>query len=503
MFSVHTKVPHLSEVTFLGHKLTVDGVATCEEKVKAIVDIKTPKDISEVRSFMGFVNFYGKFIPDLATVSDPIYNLTRDGVLFQWSKQCQQAFQEIKRQITTAPTLTHFDPKLPVGISADASAVGAGIVLFMKFPDGSEHPVSFGAKTFSETERRYSQIEKEGLALIIAINKYYKYLCGRKFLLVTDHRPLLKIFGPKTNLSVYAATRLHHWSIFLQQFQYDIIFRKSDDHGNADALSRLPPSTDDLTMVDPVQSNINQVTADLCDVLPVTVKKIKYSTARDITLSKVKSLIISGWPKHLQEEEKDELQQYFIRREELALINEIIVWGIRVVIPAVLKKHILEELHHMHSGMVKMKSLARLHVWWPGLDKDIEDLCRACNPCQQKQPDPSPAPLHPWQFPERPWQRLHIDLAGPFQNHMWFVIVDAHSKWPEVFQLKTTTTQVITQKLEEVFARFGIPEQVVSDNGRQFTSDEFNLYLKNYNIKHICSTAYHARSNGEAKRKVH
>ncbi len=255
-------------------------------------------------------------------------------------------------------------------------------------------------------------------------------------------------------------------------------------------------------MMEHTNSIINQVTDDLCDVLPVTHKKIKFSTARDVTLSKVKRYITHGWPNQLSTNEKENLQQFYIRREELSITNDIIIWGIRVVIPTGLRKRVLEELHHMHTGIVKMKSLARLHVWWPGLDKDIEEMCKQCSPCLQKQPNPSSAPLHPWQFPEKPWQRLHIDLAGPFLNKMWLVVVDAHSKWPEVFCVSSTTTQVVTQKLEETFARHGIPEQLVSDNGRQFTSDEFHEFMKVYNIKHVCSSPYHARSNGEAERFI-
>ncbi len=149
-----------------------------------------------------------------------------------------------------------------------------------------------------------------------------------------------------------------------------------------------------------------------------------------------------------------------------------------------------------------MKSLARLHVWWPGLDGDIEALCKSCTQCQQKVADPPSSPLHPWQFPDGPWERLHMDLAGPFLNKMWIIIVDAHSKWPEVFPTQGTTSQIVSQKLDELFARFGIPQQIVTDNGRQFTSDEFETYLKGYNIKHVLSSVYHPRSNGEAERFV-
>jgi len=128
--------------------------------------------------------------------------------------------------LTTSPTLAHFDPALPVGVSCDASPVGLGAFLFHKYNDGSERPIAYASKILSSTEKRYSQIEKEGLSIVFGIKKFFKYLCGRKFLLVTDHKPLLSIFGPKSQLPTYVATRLHHWSLFLSEFQYDVIYRK-------------------------------------------------------------------------------------------------------------------------------------------------------------------------------------------------------------------------------------------------------------------------------------
>jgi len=187
---------------------------------------------------------------------------------------------------------------------------------------------------------------------------------------------------------------------------------------------------------------------------------------------------------------------------ELSISNDIVLWGIRVVIPTGLRTNVLDELHHMHTGIVKMKSLARLRVWWPGLDKDIEEMYKQCTPGLQKRPNPSPAPLHPWQFPKKPWQRRHNGFAGPFLNKMWFVIVDAHSKWLEVFCVNCTTTHVVSKKLEETFARYDIPEQLVSDDGRQFTSDEFHEFMKVYNINDVTSSPYHAKSNGESERFI-
>jgi len=186
---------------------------------------------------------------------------------------------------------------------------------------------------------------------------------------------------------------MHHWSVVLQQFDYEIIFRKSTDHGNADALSRIPPTDTPTTMMEHTSSIINQFTEDLCDVLPITHKKIKFATARDVTLSKVQRSTRMAQSAVQQWKRKSTT----ILHTQRGVINFkwYNLWGIRVVIPTGLRTKVLEELHHMHTGIVKMKSLARLHVWWPGLDKDIEEMCKQCTPCLQKQHNPSSAPLHP------------------------------------------------------------------------------------------------------------
>ena len=141
-------------------------------------------------------------------------------------------------------------------------------------------------------------------------------------------------------------------------------------------------------------------------------------------------------------------------------------------------------------------------MWWPGIDKQLEELVKSCDRCQSVKSSPAPAPLHPWIWPSRPWQRIHIDYAGPFKQKMFLIVVDAHSKWPEVIEMSTTSSGRTIEVLRQLFARFGLPEQLVSDNGTQFTSEEFATFTKANRIKHIRTTPYHPSSNGLAERFV-
>ncbi|KAL5517052.1 hypothetical protein EMCRGX_G002519 [Ephydatia muelleri] len=163
---------------------------------------------------------------------------------------------------------------------------------------------------------------------------------------------------------------------------------------------------------------------------------------------------------------------------------------------------ILEELHKDHAGICRIKALARSYVWWPGLDREVEQLVASCLPCQSVKNAPSVAPLHPWLWPAKPWQRIHVDFAGPVEKRMLMVVVDAHSKWPEVIEMTSTTSELTIQALRGLFAVHGLPDQLVSDNGPQFVSKEFQRFMKVNGVQHTRCAPYHPSSNGLAERFV-
>jgi len=149
-----------------------------------------------------------------------------------------------------------------------------------------------------------------------------------------------------------------------------------------------------------------------------------------------------------------------------------------------------------------MKSLARMHVWWPLIDSHIEKCVKECQSCQENQRNPAKAPLHPWEIAQQPWKRLHIDFAGPFEGQMWLIVIDACSKWPEVIAMTSTTAEKTVHTLRSLFSRYGIPDQIVTDNGPQFIAEEFKQFCLGNGIKHTLIAPYHPSSNGEAERFV-
>ena len=222
------------------------------------------------------------------------------------------------------------------------------------------------------------------------------------------------------------------------------------------------------------------------------------ATRRDTILSKVYSYVQKGWPQTVTDGEKP----YWRRTKELSTESGCLLWGNRVIIPGQLRSKLIEELHQDHPGIARMKSIARSYFWWPSLDRELEEKAQSCVACQSVKNSPPSAPLHPWLWPAKPWQRVHNDFAGPFMNRTFLVVVDAHSKWPEVIEMHSTTAQKTITELRKLFAAYGLPEQIVSDNGPQFVSDKFATFVKMNGIKHIRCAPYHPSSNGAAERFV-
>ncbi|GFR31114.1 uncharacterized protein K02A2.6 [Trichonephila clavata] len=259
------------------------------------------------------------------TIANPLNNLTKKNVRFLWSKDCQVAFEQIKKEICSPKVLVHYDPSLPLTLASDASPVGIGCVLSHVYPDGSERPIAFASRTLSGSEKKYSQIDKEALSIVWAVKKFYLYLKGRRFTLITDHKPLVAIFGSKRGLPVLAATRLLHYALILQSFEFNIIFRKTIEHGNADFLSRLPKTSEELE----VKDDITIFQMSQIEALPVTSKELRQETGKDIELGPLLKALREG--KDLQGREA----QYTIE-------DGCIMYGQRVCIPRKFQKNVLE-----------------------------------------------------------------------------------------------------------------------------------------------------------------
>lgn len=481
------------EAEFLGHKVDASGLHPLPNKVRAIKQAPAPTNVTELRAYLGLLNYYNRFLPNLSTLLAPLHKLLRKDIQWSWQEEQERAFEESKRLMQSSEVLVHYDSHKDLILSCDASPYGLGAVLSHRMSDGQERPIGFMSRTLTAAEANYSQLDKEGLAVMFGIKRFHKYLYGRKFVICTDHKPLLSLFNEMKAVPQMASPRIQRWAVTLRAYEYEIVYKPGKHHSNADALSRLPlpqPSTegeheDRVLMIE--------------DITLVWASELSKWTRKDPVLSRVWQFVQHGWP---PQHSDPVFQPYAARQTELSVQDGCVLWGSRVVVPPPGRGALLRQLHHGHPGITRMKALARSYFWWPKLDMDIEALVKGCNTCQEHRNLPAPAPLHPWEWPSKPWQRLHIDYAGPFIGHMFLILMDAHSKWMDAYPVTTATSAATIECLRKSFSNQGLPETIVSDNGSCFVSGEFKEFLGKNGIEHITSAPYHASSNGCAERAV-
>ncbi|XP_014214167.1 uncharacterized protein K02A2.6-like [Copidosoma floridanum] len=485
-------------IQFLGYELDEHGLHVAQSKIDAIINMKTPTNIKELQSFLGACNYYSRFIKNYAQIMSPLYKLLKKDVEWQWTTEREKAFEEAKLKLTSHEVLVHYDSDVPIKITCDASPKGLGAVLSHIFPSGKIKHVAFASRVLNSAEKNYSQLDREALALVFGVKAFHQYVYGRPFILETDHKPLTYIFGKKKGIPQMAASRVQRWAVILSGYDFEIRHIKGTENGPADALSRM--------LIDNFKADPNNAEREDYSFLNfvseesnlIDVNIIRQETLKDPVLIKVRNFLIEGWPLNVEEK----LQPYKNRQLELTLENDCIFWGHRIVIPTTVIESVLGELHSAHMGIVKMKAQARSFVWWPGIDKMIENTAKSCELCLQYGTNPPRSILHTWKWPEAPNERVHVDFCGPIDGHMYLIITDAYSKWIDIREMNNITASSTIKVLKEYISTWGLPIAIVSDNGPTFTATEFQAFLKKNNIKHFNTAPYHPASNGAAENAV-
>lgn len=482
----------VTKVNFLGHELSEEGVRPLEKFVCTIQEFRPPITVGELRSFLGLVNYVSKWVPNYATLTEPLKELLRNrqaeghNIQDAWGLNQQQAFESLKSALTNIPTLGYYDVKDQTRVIADASPVGLGAVL-IQMDDKGPRVIAYGHKTLTDCERRYCQTEKEALALVWAVEHFHMYLYGKDFELVTDHKPLEVIFGPKSK----PCARIERWILRLQSYSYKVIYKPGKTN-IADPLSRLckePP-----TIPKAEENYIHHVVESLRPIA-VSMKEITDCSAQDPEILKVKEgLYNDSWA--------DEVRSYKIFQNELCFYEGVLLRGTRIVIPEALRERVLRAAHEGHPGIVAMKGRLRTKVWWPKCDKDSEHIVKACKGCTLVSMPNPPNPLKRRELPVEPWMDIAIDLMGPLPSGDYLlVVIDYFSMYKEIKICRKITSAEIISQLKDTFCRVGNPLSITSDNGKQFVSEEFKSFCAERNITMFNSIPYWPQQNGEVERQ--
>ena len=487
----------VSEITYLGFRISGNGVETTTDKVDAILKAPNPQNVKELRMWLGLINYYSRFLQNLATCLAPLYRLLRADQPWRWSEVESLAFQRAKALLVSPPVLAHFDPALPVIVACDAGPRAVGCVLSQQTREG-ERPVAFYSRMLSDTETRYSQTDREALAVITGVKKWHYYLAGRAFRIQTDHKPLLGIIGEQKALPVMASPRMVRWALMLGAYDYRLEYRPGSKQVHCDALSRLPAAAPAPESVPRPAETLHLM--EFLDSSPVSVSQIRRWTSVDPVLSQVYRFVRDGWPSSGEVLGPD-FQPYKSRLGELSVEDGCILWGARVVVPPQGRRDVLRLLHEGHPGETRTKMLARMYLWWPRLDDDIRELVTACGKCQEFKNRAPAVPLHPWVWPTRPWERVHMDYCA-LNGNMFLVLVCAHSKWMDVYPTRSSDTDTTIERLRVSFAAWGVPPVLVSDNAQAFVSKEFAAFCKVNGIRHLTTPCLSPKSNGAAEKAV-
>lgn len=433
-----------------------------------------------------------KFIPDYANLSEPLRRLTRKGEEWRWTTETEKAFKNMKKALISKPCLAYFKLDAPTTV-IDASPIGLGAVLLQKQSNGQNKPIAYASRSLTTTERRYSQIEREALGCVWAVEHFRTYLWGGKFTLQTDHKPLIYMFNPEK--ATMLPPRIQRLGMRLHPFEYKIehVVGKCNI---ADSLSRLPLSAaQDSEYVDTYMERVLSIITN--EVPAMTLDEIRKDTQEDDTLNQLISIIETGqWPTQMTEE----LQPYRRCAEELSTHNGLILRAHRIVLLKSKIKQAMSIAHETHQGVVRTKQFLRNKFYWPNMDIDVERLIRNCNACILNRPLHEDQPLQPLELPPRPWTKLGVDLVGPIDNKHILTVIDYYTSFPEAIVLPDISSHTVTGELMKIFARFGYPLEVVTDNGRQFVSHLFYSFLRTCGIKHIRASPYYPKSNGKIER---
>lgn len=477
------------EVTYMGHVFSNKGLKIDPEKVVAVQEMPRPTDVEAVQRLNGFVNYLAKFLPRVADCMEPIRKLTRKDASWEWSQEQESAFQEIKRLVTTAPVLSYYNPEESLEVQCDASQKGLGAALLQK-----GKPVAYASRALTETEQRYATIEKETLAVIFALEKFNHYTYGRFVTVRSDHKPLESIL--KKSITC-ASPRLQRMIMRLQKYNFKVNYEQGKHMYLADTLSRAYLAS----TKHPSGTEFEVVNNASC--LPMSserIQEIRNATERDENLQVLKQVILQGWP----EDRKDLPEQakpYFSTRDELTVQDGLIFRGERVVIPQSLRHDMKQRIHSSHLGIGSCLRRAREALFWPGMSSEIKELITSCEICRTYETTPQKETLMSHEITSRPWEQIGADLFV-LDGKEYLVTSDYYSNFFEIDRLLNSRASTVILKLKNHFARYGCPERVISDNGPQFSSDEFAQFAKQWDFVHRTSSPGNSKANGKAESAV-
>lgn len=508
-------VMETEEIEFLGSILSSTGCRPVPGRVNGITEFPTPQTYGQLRAFIGLVNYIAKHLYDISTTMEPLRRLLEGnsrelrGVrpLIGWGAIQDEAFSATKEKVANhILERGFFNTQHPTKITTDASPVGLAAMVTQLDPKSeSERVIACSSRSLTKTERKHPQTQREALGIAWGIPHFRYFLLGTEFTLVTDHEPMKFIFGEDARmLNKRAVNRAENWSILLSPYKFNVEIIKSGQN-KADCLSRCPaPNTLAGTDADINEEGGISIAGAIMTITEETIhrhaglvpEELKSATVTDTLLQKVKQALVHGgdW---------GTVPEFSRFNDELQFVDGIIWRNGRAVVPKTLQTKAIGIAHRSHPGMSTTKHLLRKFIWWPTMDRHVEEFIKTCSICIKLSTRNPPEPMIMSNFPQEPWQDIAIDFwSGSENDKKVLVIADYYSKAIRAEVLKETTSGATIKALEKVFNEWGWPLTMKHDNGPQLVSNEFKGWLAANGIKTLPTTPRDAQENGLVERHM-
>ena len=506
---------NLRAVKFFGKVFSSEGILPDPDKVAALKAAGPPQSAAEVRSFLFFAGANADFMEGFAQATAPLRELLKVNAKFQWTPECQRSFERVREMLTDDTVMAYFDPRRKTRLKTDAGPGGMAATMKQYDPEAKRwRPVTYRSRAFTDTESRYSQLEKEAKAVEWGIfaNQIYLYGMADTFEVDTDHKPLVPLLsGYRTT----APLRLERIRVRLQGFNYRLNYapgkKEGAENNEADYHSRHPESLAmqesqasksqaEFELKETVEEFEKDIMAIVKSSVPeaVTWQELLEETHSDTELSDLKEAIARGY--FTAQEKRNLGPQYDSIFTELAVVGGLVVRGPRIVVPRTLRNKVVNLAHEGHQGVTKTKEYLRTRVWFPGLDKMVEAHIQHCHPCQVVSVSPEREPLRMTPMPSEPWKDVAVDFWGPIHTGEYLLVtVCKQSRWAEVEFVTTTSARAVIPKMDKTFASLGIPVSVSSDNGPPFNSQDFSDFSNYLGFCHERKTPLNPQANAEAE----
>ncbi len=485
---------HKSQVPFWGMLVDGDGVRPDPEKVKALKFATRPLNKHELVSYLCMIQSNKDFIPFIAQKSAHLRALTKKGSRFKWDKHCQREFEELRDAFSEDMLMNHFDASKNTFIRVDAHRSGLSAILMQGDSVEDAKPVACASRATTQVEHKYPQLDLEALAVDFGLRRF-RYYCvgGPTVTIVTDHKPLLGVFGNTRNGSVRSnRIKLRH-----QDVRFELLWRKGSQNP-ADFLSRRGTPLDELPNTLRKETTEFEKTVWFLQYAPYTeaisFHKIIKETNKDPLLSSLKECIRKGY---IPKSDKTLVPFQKIFTDLTISDEELVLKGEKIVLPSSLHDLALSKAHQGgHPGMTGLKRRIRSHFWFPKMDAKIESKVASCQNCAIFTNKTTREPMQPHTISDEAWKDVSVDLFGPMpDNHHVIAVLDKSSRFPAAKIVPNTSNKSVTHALSEIYADFGQPDSHQTDNGPPFNSAGFAKFSTDHGIQHIKTYPYHPQGN--------